>query len=88
MNWIADNMGVTVAALIVLIAVLVFATGRKQEQQRAAFMEACTQDHKPYECAVMWGQTPESRQMEELARNIAISSAGASIGVGMAAGRR
>lgn len=74
------------AALVGVFALLVFLfvhAAEKEAQDRAAFMSACEEDKKGYECQVLWAQTDESKRTRDMAISTA---AGAAIGV--AAGRR
>lgn len=82
-DFIYDNAGKILIVLISFMFYLNIDASNKQEKQRAVFMAQCTQDHKQYECDVMWGGTRESKAASEMATNMAIGAAAGAI-----AGRR
>jgi hypothetical protein len=74
------------ALLIGAVAFIIWAfvhTANKQEAEQKAFMGQCLQDHKQYECDVLWSSTDASKQTRDLAIGVA-----AGVAVGAAAGRK
>lgn len=80
-----------VAAVFMLLVGVLFAgihsKEQELEQKRAQFMVQCMQDHKQYECDVLWGRTADAHAVEDLTNSTAIGLAAGAI-AGSAAGRR
>lgn len=82
-DWIFDHLGWVLVVLILLMVALFVNIANKQEKEKKVFMVECLQDHKQYECDVLWSQTDASKQVRDAAIGAAAGAA-----IGAAAGRR
>ena len=53
-DWIFDNFGLFVGALLCIVFAVLIIVAKQEEKQRDRFMQECTQDRKRYECEAMW----------------------------------
>ena len=53
-DWILDNSGKVIVALIALLVVAMFMAAKTNAEARKAFMAECTQHRENYECIAMW----------------------------------
>jgi len=56
-DFIYDNLRWACVAGILLLIGYFIMIGKEQEKDRLVFMEQCLEDHKKYECKVLWSQT-------------------------------
>ena len=53
-NWLTIGLIAVLVALTVLFVAVVVAAVRTRDREYAEFLQGCEQDHKHYECMLMW----------------------------------
>lgn len=87
--WEVAGPGSIVAIILILgVAAIIWGAAASIEDTRAAreaFMEACQQDHKEYECLYMWSSIQNANSSDS---SDIMAAAAIGIAAGTAAGRR
>lgn len=60
-DWCFDNPGKCLLVLLVLFFALSVVSDRDTKDRKGIFMTPCLQDHKQYECDVLWNHARESK---------------------------
>lgn len=77
-DFILDNIGWVLGGVMVALIAAMFFLAHEEAKNENAFMAACMEDHKEYECQVLWGQARGGNHGNEIATGVALGLAAGS----------